>query len=119
MYGLVQGRESTVAYTRQTLFSKPAEIGDQPVVVEPPGFVPPVNALMLGAASIITGIIIGGWLMAGAATAAMSHSQRPMQRKVGYWQERALRAEDPGGRARTSTRPDEADPRRTVSGDPV
>jgi hypothetical protein len=55
-----------------------------------------VNALILGGASVIAGIITGVWLMASAATAAMSHSQRRMQRKVGYWQERAMRAEGQG-----------------------
>jgi hypothetical protein len=39
--------------------------------------------------SVVTGIIAGGWLALVFATAAMSHSQERMQKKVLYWQEQA------------------------------
>jgi hypothetical protein len=45
--------------------------------------------LLIIAASIVTGIIVGGWLMMVIATAAMSRSQERMQKKVLYWQEQA------------------------------
>lgn len=63
-----------------------------------------MNALILGGASVVTGVIVGVWLMATAAKAAMSHSQRRMQRKLNYWQERAMRAENPDWR-RPASRP--------------
>ena len=53
-----------------------------------------MNWLITLAATAITFLIIGVWLMAVLATAAMSHSQRWMQGKVIYWQTRAMKAED-------------------------
>jgi hypothetical protein len=46
-------------------------------------------SLLIISASIITGIIVGGWLMLVIATAAMSRSQEHMQKKVRFWQEQA------------------------------
>jgi hypothetical protein len=45
--------------------------------------------LLTIAASVFTGIIVGGWLTLIVAYAAMSRSQEHMQKKVRYWQEQA------------------------------
>lgn len=46
-------------------------------------------------ASIITGIIVGGWLAMVAASAAMSRSQERMEKRVRYWQTQAREAHPP------------------------
>jgi hypothetical protein len=46
-------------------------------------------SLLIISASIITGIIVGGWLTLVIATAAMSRSQEHMEKKVRFWQEQA------------------------------
>jgi MFS superfamily sulfate permease-like transporter len=43
-------------------------------------------------ASIITGIVVGGWLAMVAASAAISRSQQHMEKRVRYWQARAREA---------------------------
>jgi hypothetical protein len=43
-------------------------------------------------ASIITGTIVGCWLMLVVATAAMSRSQQHMEKRVRYWQAQARQA---------------------------
>jgi hypothetical protein len=53
-----------------------------------------VNTLITIGASIATGVIVGVWLTATAATTAMGHLRQRMQRKIGYWQNRAMHAED-------------------------
>jgi hypothetical protein len=48
--------------------------------------------LLIIIASVVTGVIVGGWLTLVIATAAMSRSQEHMEKKVRYWQARARRA---------------------------
>ena len=49
------------------------------------------SSLLIISASIITGIIVGGWLTLVIAAAAMSRSQEHMEKKVRFWQEQARR----------------------------
>jgi hypothetical protein len=46
-------------------------------------------SLLIITASVVTGVIAGGWLTMVIATAAMSRSQEHMEKKVRYWQGRA------------------------------
>jgi hypothetical protein len=46
-------------------------------------------SLLIISASVITGIIVGGWLTLVIATAAMSRSQEHMEKKVRFWQDQA------------------------------
>ena len=45
--------------------------------------------LLIIIASIVTGVIVGGWLAMVLATAAMSRSQEHMEKRVRYWQTQA------------------------------
>lgn len=50
--------------------------------------------ILLIIATAITCLMVGAIVMAVLASAAMSHSQERMQRKVRYWQARAKQAEN-------------------------
>jgi hypothetical protein len=54
-------------------------------------------SLLIISASIITGIIVGGWLTMVIAAAAMSRSQEHMEKKVRFWQEQAQLARTADG----------------------
>jgi hypothetical protein len=43
-------------------------------------------SLLIISASVLTGIIVGGWLTMIIAHAAMSRSQEHMEKKVRFWQ---------------------------------
>jgi hypothetical protein len=51
-----------------------------------------MTTLLIIIATSITGIIVGCWLTLVIATAAMSHSQEHMEKRVRYWQARARQA---------------------------
>jgi hypothetical protein len=46
-------------------------------------------------ATAVTSFIIGAWFMSLSSKALVAHWQRWTYRKIKYWQERAMRAEDP------------------------
>ncbi len=50
-------------------------------------------SVLIIAAAIVTGLVLGWWLTVTVAAAAISHSQARMQRKVRYWQAQARRAQ--------------------------
>ena len=49
--------------------------------------------ILVMAAAVLTGLVVGWWLTITIAAAAMSRSQAHMQRKVRYWQSEAGRAQ--------------------------
>jgi predicted benzoate:H+ symporter BenE len=63
---------------------------------------------VIAVASLIAGLLGGWWLTMVAATAAISHSQERMQRKVRHWQAETARARasavPPGQEAMASER---------------
>jgi hypothetical protein len=48
--------------------------------------------MILAVAAAATAFILGVWLTAFAASAAISRSQERMEKKVRYWQRRAMKS---------------------------
>jgi hypothetical protein len=53
-----------------------------------------MTTMLIIIASVITGIIVGGWLTLVIATAAMARSQQYMEKRVRFWQAQARAAAD-------------------------
>ena len=49
-----------------------------------------MTSIIIVAASIVTGLIVGWWLTMVVATTAMSRSQERMEKRVRNWQNRAV-----------------------------
>ncbi|MEV5709976.1 hypothetical protein [Actinoallomurus sp. NPDC052274] len=58
-----------------------------------------MNALITIATSVATGGIVGAFVTANIVVAVRSHLMTRAQDRAAYWEDRALRAEDPEFRA--------------------
>lgn len=57
-----------------------------------------MNSLILIGASVITGFVVGGWLVWVAMVAITDKLLKWKQREVRHWQTRAMKAERPDWR---------------------